>query len=121
MKPYPIPRQFTRVAAIASVVLVVAITVIQSRRGEEDAVFTPMERGKADALVGELARCRTITPDDPVLLESCRHIWADNRQHFFLSTKSPQLPAALASSAPAVPVKGPDPVPPYGVDEGRVR
>ncbi len=69
MKPYLTPRQFTRVAAIASVVLVVAITVIQSRRSQEEAVFTPMGRGKAYALVSELARCRTITPDDSVLLE----------------------------------------------------
>ena len=121
MKPYPIPRQFTRVAAIASVVLVVAITVIQSQRSQEEAVFTPMGRGKAYALVSELARCRTITPDNSVLRESCRHIWADNRQHFFLSTKLPQLPAALAPSAPAVPVKGQGSVTPYGVDEGRVR
>jgi len=114
-------RQFLRIAAVVFVALAAAVAVIQSQRGEDAAVLTPLDRGDADALVSELARCRTITPDDTAVLESCRRIWAENRQHFFLSTKSPQLPAALASGAPAMPVKGQDRVPPSGVDQCRAR
>ena len=114
-------QQFLRIVAVVFVALAAAVVAIQSRRGEDAAVLTTLGRSEADALVSELARCRTITPDDTAVLEACRRIWAENRQHFFLSTKSPQLPAALVSGAPAMPAKGQDQVPPSGVDQGRVR
>jgi len=114
-------QQFLRIAAVVFVALAAAVAVIQSRRGEDSAVLTPLARDDADALVSELARCRTITPDDTAVLEVCRRIWAENRQHFFLSTKSPPSPAAPAPDAPAVAVKGQDPAPPNGVDQGRAR
>ena len=111
-------QQFLRVAFV---MLAAAVAVIQSRRGREAAVLAPLGSGEADPLVGELARCRTITSDDTAVLDACRRIWAENRQHFFISTKSPPPPAAPAPDAPAVPVKGQDRVPPYGVDQGRAR
>ena len=114
-------QQILRIAAVAFVALAAAVALIQSRRGEKVAVIMPLGQSEADTLVSELAHCRTITPDDTAVLESCRRIWAENRQHFFLSTKSPQLPAALVSGAPAMPAKGQDQVPPSGVDQGRVR
>ena len=112
-----------RVTAIAVVLLAIAmaIAVIQSRRGEETAALTPEEPGAADTLVSELARCRTITADDPGLLESCRHIWSENRQRFFLSTKSPQPPVTSVPDAPGVPTKRQDRVPPYGTEQGGAR
>ena len=112
-------QQFLRIAAIIFVALAAAVALIQSQRGEDAAVLMPLGRGEADAHASELARCRTITPDDAAGLEACRRIWAENRQHFFLSTKSPQPPAALGPGAPAVPVKGQDRVPPSEVDQGR--
>jgi len=121
MNASPTSQRFLRIAAIIFVALAAAVALIQNQRGEDTVVLTPLERGEADALVNELARCRTITPDDTAVLEVCRRIWAENRQHFFLSTKSPQLPAALVSGAPAMPAKGQDRVPPSGVDQGRVR
>ncbi|MFY9953856.1 putative entry exclusion protein TrbK-alt [Bradyrhizobium sp.] len=114
-------QQFLRIAAVVFVALAAAVAVIQSRSREDATVLTPLERGEADALVSELARCRTITPDDTAVLEACRRIWAENRQHFFLSTKSPPPPAAPAPDARAESVKGQDRVPPYGVDQGRAR
>ena len=114
-------QQFLRVAAVVFVMLAAAVAVIQSRRGREATVLAPLGSGEADPLVGELARCRTITSDDTAVLDACRRIWAENRQHFFISTKSPPPPAAPAPDAPAVPVKGQDRVPPYGVDQGRAR
>jgi len=114
-------QQILRIAAVAFVALAAAVALIQSRRGEKVAVIMPLGQSEADTLVSELAHCRTITPDDTAVLESCRRIWAENRQHFFLSTKSPQPPAALGPGAPAVPVKGQDRVPSFGVDQGRAR
>ena len=105
MKPYPTFRRFAWAAAIAFGVLIAGVAVIQSRRSEDAAVLTPLGHGEADALVSELARCRTITPDDTAVLEACRRIWAENRQHFFLSTKSPPPPAVPAPDAPAESVK----------------
>jgi conjugative transfer region protein TrbK len=108
-----------RIAAMVFVMLAAAVAVIQSRRGEDAAVPAPMERGEADALVGELARCRTITPDDAAALDACRRIWAENRQRFFVSTRSPQLPAPPAPNAPAGLMKSQERVPPHEVDQGR--
>ena len=114
-------QQFLRIAAIIFVALAAAVALIQNQCGEDTVVLTPLERGEADALVNELARCRTITPDDAAVLEACRRIWAENRQQFFLSTKPPKLAAALTSGALAVPVKGQDRVPSSGVDQGGAR
>ena len=114
-------QQFLRIAAIIFVALAAAVALIQSRRGEKVAVIMPLGQSEADTLVSELAHCRTITPDDTAVLESCRRIWAENRQHFFLSTKSSPSPAGLTPSAPAVPAKGQDRAPLSRVDQGRVR
>ena len=70
MSTYLTSQQFVRVAAVVFVVLAVAVAVIQSRRGEDAAVLAPLEPGEADALVSELARCRTITPDDAAATRS---------------------------------------------------
>jgi conjugative transfer region protein TrbK len=121
MKPYLAPRQFAWAAAIAFGVLIVAVAVIQGQRSEDPVVLTPLGQGEADALVSELARCRTITPDDAAVLEACRRIWAENRQHFFASTKSPQPTTTSAPNASTRPVKSQDRGPPYGVEQGGTR
>jgi conjugative transfer region protein TrbK len=120
MSSYLTSQQFLRIAAVVFVMLAAAVAVIQSRRGEDAAVTTPMERGEAAALVGELARCRTVTSEDTAGLDACRRIWAETRQHFF-SAKSPQLPNPAAPNAPAGLTKSQDRVPPYEVDNGRTR
>jgi conjugative transfer region protein TrbK len=107
-----------RVAAVAFVMLAAALAVIQSRRGDDAAVLAPVERGEADPLVAELARCRTITPDDTTGLDACRRIWAENRQRFFVSTKSTQFPVPPAA-APPVLMKSQERVSPQEVDRGR--
>jgi conjugative transfer region protein TrbK len=121
MSSYLIPEKVLRVAAVVFVMLTAAVAVIQSRRGEDAAVLAPVARGEADAVVRELARCRTITPDDTADLDACRRIWAENRQHFFLSTKSPQLPAPPAANGSAGFVKSEGRVQPHEVDQGRAR
>lgn len=115
----PSPRQLVRVAAPAFVLLAIAMAVIQSRRGEEAAVLWSAERGTADALVSELIRCRTVTPDDRGSLESCRQLWARNRQRFFLLGNSAQLPAASTPNASASSGNSQDLNLPHGADQGR--
>jgi conjugative transfer region protein TrbK len=121
MSSYLTSQQFLRIAAVAFVMLAAAAAVIQSRRGREEAVPAPVERGERDALVGELARCRTVTSDDTAGLDACRRLWAENRQHFFASTKSSQLPVPPAPDAPSVLVKSQERVPSHDVDQGRAR
>ena len=121
MSPYRTSRQFLRVAAVVFVMLAAAVAVIQSRRGEDATIVAPMEASEADAVVSELARCRTIAPDDATGLDACRRIWAENRQHFFVSTESPQLPAAPAANGSAGLVKSQDRVPPVEGHQGRTR
>jgi conjugative transfer region protein TrbK len=89
MGRYLTPRQFVRTAAIGVVILIAALAVIHSRRGEDIGIVAPLEREQADALATELARCRTITLDQAASLESCRRVWTENRQQFFGPTKTP--------------------------------
>jgi conjugative transfer region protein TrbK len=121
MSSYLTSRQLLQVAAVVFVTLAAAVAVIQSRRGDDAAVLAPLGQGEADALVSELARCRTITPDDTAVLDACRRIWADNRKRFFASTKSSQLPASPAPNAPAGPVTSNDQVPSNGAGQGGLR
>ena len=121
MSPHLTSQQFLRVAAVVLVMLAAAVAVIQSRRGENATVVAPMGAGEADAVVRELARCRTIAPDDAAGLDACRLIWAENRQRFFVSTRSPQLPAPSELNAPAGLMKSQERVSPQEVDQGRTR
>jgi conjugative transfer region protein TrbK len=121
MSPRLTSQQFLRVAAVVFVMLAAAIAVIPGRRGEDAAVPTPVERGERDPLVGELARCRTVASDDIAGLDACRRLWAENRQHFFVSTRSPQLPVPPAPNAPPALVKSQERVPAHEIDQGRAR
>ena len=120
MSPYLTSQQFLRVAAVVFVMLIAAVAVIQSRGGEGAAVLAPTEPGEADALVSELARCRTVTFDDTAGLDACRRLWAENRQHFFASTKSSQLPDPPAN-APAGLMKSQDRILPGEIEQNGTR
>jgi conjugative transfer region protein TrbK len=108
------PLQFVRIAAVGFVVFAATVAVIHSRRGEDAGIIVPFEREQVDALVTELARCRTITPDETVALEDCRRAWAANRKHFFAPAKSMQTQAQPPSAA-AGPAKSQDRVMPVEV------
>jgi conjugative transfer region protein TrbK len=109
------PRQLARIAAVGLVVLFVALTIARSRHGEQAVVLAPLEHRDAEALVEELARCRTITSDEAAALEACRRTWAENRRQFFGSPTSPQSSADPILKAPAAPVKNQDRVVPREV------
>jgi conjugative transfer region protein TrbK len=121
MNTYLTPRQFARVAAVAFVGLAIMVAVIQSRRSKDGAIFTPIKPGKADALVSELARCRTITLDDLGLLEPCRNVWAESRQHFLQSAKLPHFLAEPGPDASAGAPKNQDAIRLHDVDQSRAR
>jgi conjugative transfer region protein TrbK len=105
------PQQLVRIAAVGFVVLAATLAVTYSRRGEDAGVIAPFEHERADSLAKELARCRTITPDETVALDNCRHAWAENRKHFFAPAKSTQTQAPTPSAAIA-PAKSQDRVTP---------
>jgi conjugative transfer region protein TrbK len=93
MSRYLTPRQFARIAAVGFMVLMATWAAIHSRRGEGPGVVAPLEREVADALVSELARCRTVKSDATAALENCRRVWAENRREFFQPTKTTPSPA----------------------------
>jgi conjugative transfer region protein TrbK len=109
------PGQYARAAAGGLIILIVALVVIQSRRGEDTAVLAPLGGGEADALASELARCRMIASDDIAALETCRRAWAENRQHFFMSAKPPQPQVGSLPNGSIEAVKGQDRVMPNEV------
>jgi conjugative transfer region protein TrbK len=101
------PRQLLRMAAAAVVILIVVLIVflvlIQSRHGNEAGIAAPLRSGKADALVSDWTRCRTVTLDQTVSLETCRRLWAENRRQFFTPTKASSSAAEpLPTSATAL-------------------
>jgi conjugative transfer region protein TrbK len=106
-----IPKQLVRIAAVGFVVVAAALAVNYSRRGEDPRIVAPFERKQADALATQLARCRTVAPDDTPTLDNCRRAWAENRKHFFAPAKSTQAQAP-APSAAADPAKSQDRVTP---------
>jgi conjugative transfer region protein TrbK len=117
------PRQFARIAAAAFIVLIGALAVIRSQRGEDAGVITPPEREEPDALASELARCRTVTLDQTASLESCRRVWAENRRQFFMPIKTSPAPAGPLPTAASASGKNQEQVSPVGAQRqhGEVR
>ena len=62
-----------------------------------------------------------VAVDDAVVLEACRRIWTENRQHFFVPTKSPQLPASSAPDVPAGFMKSQERIQPGEIDQSGTR
>jgi conjugative transfer region protein TrbK len=119
MVSYLTSRPFVWVTAVVFVVLTAAVAMIRSGRDEDPKVFAPLLPSEAEVL-GDLARCRAITPDDTAGLDACRRAWAENRQRFF-TRKLPLLATPPTPNAPGEPMKSPDQVPPHDVEQGRTR
>ncbi len=117
------PRQLGRIAAVGFVVLIVALTIVQSQHSEHAVVLAPVEHRDAETLVEELARCRTIASDEAAALETCRRVWAENRRQFFGAGRPPQSSIDPVLNAPAAPVKNQDRVVPreVGPQQGEAR
>lgn len=68
--------------AVSAGMLVVAACTIQLRGGE-DASWPPTAEHTADVDLSELARCRTVKPDETASYQHCQQVWAENRRRFF--------------------------------------
>lgn len=99
MSRYFIPRHFVRITTVGFIVLVAALAVIQSRRGEDPGTIAPLGLEQVDALVSEFARCRTVTLDDNASLENCRRVWTKSRRQFFGPTRTTPAPAEPVPTA----------------------
>lgn len=99
MSEYFTPRQFVPIAALGFIVLITAVAMIRSQGDVDVGVVAPFEGEQADALASELARCRTVTLDQTVWLESCRRVWAENRRQFFGPTRTTPSPAEPVPTA----------------------
>lgn len=93
MSQYLTHRHSVRIATVAFIFLIAALAVIQSRPGEDRGTIAPLELEQVDALVSELARCRTVTLDDTASLENCRRVWTESRRQFFGPTRATPSPA----------------------------
>jgi conjugative transfer region protein TrbK len=89
---------------------------VRSRHSEQALVVAPFEHREAEALVQELAHCRTITPDETAALETCRRAWAENRRQFFGPARPPKSSIDPVLNALAAPVKNQDRVLPRNVE-----
>jgi conjugative transfer region protein TrbK len=111
------PRHFAVIAAVGFVVLIVTLTIIKGQHNEDAVVLAPLAPSEADALVGEIARCRTITSAETAALETCRRAWAENRRHFFGVARLRQSPAEPVLNTAAAPLKNQDRVSPPKVEQ----
>lgn len=109
-----------RVGALAFVVAVLAVAMIQPRHANDITDTIPTTATAADPLSADLIRCRTVTPEQLAIDDTCRRVWAENRRRFFApsfsrSHTATHVPAAgLATSG-----KVQDRLPAAGVQSDR--
>ena len=99
MRPYFTPRHFVRITTVGFIVLIAAWAFIQNPRSEDPGTIAPLGLEEVDALVSELARCRTVTLDDSTSLENCRRVWTKGRRQFFGPTRTTPSPAEPVPTA----------------------
>ncbi|WP_426441198.1 putative entry exclusion protein TrbK-alt [Bradyrhizobium genosp. P] len=90
--------------AVSAGVFVVAACTIQLRGGEDPSSSRTTDQ-TTNVDPTDLARCRTVTPQETASYRHCQQVWAENRHHFF-----GRKDVAGASRRPD-PVAGPTPAP----------
>ncbi len=93
--------RLSMVAGVAVMVLVVTACAIKLR-GDEDQILALPSAQEVDPLAAELARCRTVTPEQKDALPACRRIWAEQRRQFLGQNKTPSPTSHLDDSAPNI-------------------
>ena len=101
--------RLSMVAGVAVMVLVVAACAIKLRDDEEQASSVSPASEDPNPLAAELARCRSVTPEQKDALEACRRIWAEQRAQFLGQSKPPTPSTRTNDGAPnvGVPALGP--------------
>ena len=100
--------RLSMVAGVAVLVLVVAACAIKLR-GDEDQISALPSAQEVDPLAAELARCRSVTPEQTNALEECRRVWAEQRRQFLGQSKTPAPTSHLDDSAPNIDFPAPGP------------
>ncbi|MGK7755180.1 putative entry exclusion protein TrbK-alt [Roseovarius sp. C03] len=72
-----------KLVAIAMGGLVVLMAAIELQNAVKEDRTAPVAATPDDPLRAELARCRTLAPDDLKTDTACREAWAENRRRFF--------------------------------------
>lgn len=101
-----------RMTALALALMAVAVALVQLRDGSTPTAVEPRP-AIVDPLASELARCRTITPEQLAADDTCRRVWAENRRRFFEPSASRRSPASTdpAATGAAMPPKIQDRIP----------
>jgi len=116
-KRHDVAGLLLRAATLALVAAAIALAVNQLRHDDNDNAVLPAP-ALVDPLAAELARCRTITPEQNAADDTCRRAWAENRRRFFAPSSS--RPDTLTNNpAAAGPVKSQDRLPSAGAQPDR--
>jgi conjugative transfer region protein TrbK len=97
------------VAGVAVMVLVVAACAIKLRDDEEQASSASPASEDPNPLAAELARCRSVTPEQKDALAECRRLWAEQRRQFLGQSKTPSPTSHPDDSAPNIGSPAPGP------------
>lgn len=116
-KRHDVAGLLLRAATLALVAAAIALAVNQLRHDDNDNAVLPAA-ALVDPLAAELARCRTISPEQNAADDTCRRAWAESRRRFFAPSSS--RPDTLTNNpAAAGPVKSQDRLPSAGVQPDR--
>jgi len=77
------PDKVLKLVAVAMGGLVVLMAAIELQDAVKKERAEPVVATPDDPLRAELARCRTLTPEDLATDTACRKAWAENRRRFF--------------------------------------
>ncbi len=106
-----------RAATLALVAAAIALAVNQLRHDDNENAVLPAAV-LVDPLAAELARCRTITPEQNAADDTCRRAWAEGRRRFFAPSSS-RPDTVTKDPIAAGPVKSQDRLPSAGVQPDR--
>lgn len=99
---------------------VLAVAMFQSHNSSNVGATIPTTTTSANPLSTDLMRCRTITPEQLVVYDSCRRAWAENRRRFFTPSSSRSDTAVHDPvAAPVTRSKAQDRLPAAGVQSDR--
>ncbi|MEO6780006.1 MAG: putative entry exclusion protein TrbK-alt [Bradyrhizobium sp.] len=96
-------------AGVGVMVLAIAACTIKLRDDEDQTSSASSASPDAEPLAAELARCRSVTPEQKDALEACRRVWAEQRRRFLGQSKTPSPTSHPDDSAPNIGFPAPGP------------